>query len=76
MALYVLFENKNTFLFLYFICLLINLQMSQIILPDPVHEREREREIFEIHGWYIQRYCKVTFINVQIFFTKEPEQQS
>ena len=36
MALYVLFENKNTFLFLYFICLLLNLQMYQIILPDPV----------------------------------------
>ena len=32
----VLFENKNTFLFLYFICLLLNLQMCQIILPDPV----------------------------------------
>ena len=38
MALYVLFENKNTFLFLYFICLLLNLQMCQIILPDPVFE--------------------------------------
>ena len=37
MALYVLFENKNTFLFLYFICLLLNLQMCQIILPDPVY---------------------------------------
>ena len=36
MALYVLFENKNTFLFLYFICLLLNLQMCQIILPDPI----------------------------------------
>ena len=36
MALYVLFENKNTFLLLYFICLLLNLQMCQIILPDPV----------------------------------------
>ena len=36
MALYVLFENKNTFLFLYFISLLLNLQMCQIILPDPV----------------------------------------
>ena len=35
MALYVLFENKNTFLFLYFICLLLNL--CQIILPDPVY---------------------------------------
>ena len=34
MALYVLFENKNTFLFLYFICLL--LKRDQIILPDPV----------------------------------------
>ena len=31
MAFYVLFENKNTFLFLYFICLLLNLQMYQII---------------------------------------------
>ena len=36
MVLYVLFENKNTFLFLYFICLLLNLQMCQIILTDPV----------------------------------------
>ena len=36
MALYVLFENKNTFLFLYFICLLLNLQMCQIIFPDRV----------------------------------------
>ena len=33
---YVLFENKNTFLFLYFICISLNLQMSQINLPDPV----------------------------------------
>ena len=37
MALYVLFENNNTFLFLDFICLLLNLQMCQIILPDPVY---------------------------------------
>ena len=37
MALYVLFENKNTFLFFYFICVLFNLQMCQIILPDPVY---------------------------------------
>ena len=37
MALYVIFENKNTFLFLYFICLLLNLQMCQIILPDPIY---------------------------------------
>ena len=36
MALYVLFENANTFLFLYFICLLLNLQMCQIIFPDTV----------------------------------------
>ena len=36
MALYVLFENENTFLFLYCIWLLLNLQMCQIILPDPV----------------------------------------
>ena len=36
MALYVLFENENTFLFLYIIWLLLNLQMFQIILPDPV----------------------------------------
>ena len=33
----VLFENKNTFLSLYFICLLLNLQMCRIILPDPVY---------------------------------------
>ena len=38
MALYVLFENENTFLFLYFIWLLLNLQMCQIILLDPVVE--------------------------------------
>ena len=37
MAFYVLFENKNTFLFLYFIFLLFNLQMCQIILPDLVY---------------------------------------
>ena len=42
MALYVLFENKNTFLFLYFICLLLNLQMCQIILPGPVFQSPRE----------------------------------
>ena len=35
MALYVLFENKNTFLFLYFICLL--LKWDQIIFPDPIY---------------------------------------
>ena len=38
MVLYVLFENKNTFLFLYFICLLFNPQMCQIILLDPVYK--------------------------------------
>ena len=36
MTLYVLFENENTFLFLYFIWILLNQQMCQIILPDPV----------------------------------------
>ena len=36
MALYVLFENENTFLFLYFIWILLNLQMCQIILSDPI----------------------------------------
>ena len=30
------FENKSTFLFLYYIWLLLNLQMCQIILFDPV----------------------------------------
>ena len=35
MALYVLFENKDTLLCIYFICLLFNLQMCQIILTDP-----------------------------------------
>ena len=35
-AFYKLFENKNTVLSLYFICLLFNLQMCQIILPHPV----------------------------------------
>ena len=42
MALYVLFENENTFLFLYFIWLLLNLQMCQIILPDPVVPANRQ----------------------------------
>ena len=37
MALYVLFENKDTLLCIYFICLLFNLQMCQIILTDPVY---------------------------------------
>ena len=36
MALYVLFKNKNTLLFIYIFCLLFNLQMCQIILTDPV----------------------------------------
>ena len=36
MALYVLFENENTVLFLYFIWILLNLQICQIILPDAV----------------------------------------
>ena len=36
MALDVLFKNKNTFLFLFLICILLNLQMCQIILADPV----------------------------------------
>ena len=35
MALYVLFENENIVLFLYFIYLLFNLQLCQIILPGP-----------------------------------------
>ena len=37
MALYVLFKNKNTLLFIYIFCLLFNLQMCQIILTEPVH---------------------------------------
>ena len=37
MAFYILFKNKNTVMFLYFICLLFNLQMCQIILPDSVY---------------------------------------
>ena len=41
MALYTLFENKNTLLFLYFIWLLLNLQMCQIILPDRVEFIQR-----------------------------------
>ena len=36
MALYVLFKNKNTLLFIYIFCFLFNLQMCQIILTDPV----------------------------------------
>ena len=36
-SIYILFENKNTVLFVYFIFLLFNLQTCQIILPDPVH---------------------------------------
>ena len=43
MALYVLSENENTFLFLYFIWLLLNLQMCQIILPDPVQLKPLRR---------------------------------
>ena len=39
MALYVLFENENAFVFLSFTWLLLNLQMCQIILPDFVVER-------------------------------------
>ena len=42
MALYVLFENKNTFLFLYFICLL--LKWYQIILPDPVYQNDKQKK--------------------------------
>ena len=38
MAFYTLFENKNTVLFFYFICLSFNLQMCQIILPGPVQK--------------------------------------
>ena len=37
MALYLHFENKNAILFLYSIWLLLNLQMCQIILPDPIY---------------------------------------
>ena len=37
MALYVLFKSENTYFFHYYIWLLLNLQMCQIILPDPVH---------------------------------------
>ena len=33
MALYVFFENKKTIF--YFICVLLNLEMCQIILPEP-----------------------------------------
>ena len=35
MAFFELFKNKNTFLFRYFICILLNLQMCQIIFSDP-----------------------------------------
>ena len=44
MALYVLFENENTFLFLYFIWILLNLQMCQIIFPDPVVKAQFTRD--------------------------------
>ena len=30
-------KKRNSFFFLYFICLLFNVQMCQIILPDPVY---------------------------------------
>ena len=38
MALYLLFKNKNTLLFIYIFCLLFKLQMCQIILTDPVYK--------------------------------------
>ena len=37
MALYLLFKNKNTLLFIYIFCLLFKLQMCQIVLTDPVY---------------------------------------
>ena len=49
MALYVLFENENTFLFLYFIWLSLNLQMCQIILPDSVYVREKKAQVSSIN---------------------------
>ena len=36
MALNVLFKNKTTFLFLYFVFFLLNLQICQVILSDTV----------------------------------------
>ena len=46
MAFFVLFKNKNNFLFLYFIWLLLNLQMCQVILPDPVYQCNQIYQFF------------------------------
>ena len=49
MALYVLFENKNTFLFIYFIWLL--LKWDQIILSDPVHIYLNDKQNIQNVSW-------------------------
>ena len=57
MALCGIFEYKNTFLFLYFNCLLLNLQMCQIILPDPVY--------LKILTWHFFSLLESFFLNHQ-----------
>ena len=50
MALYLLFKNKNTLLFIYIFCLLFKLQMCQIILTDPVYiSQTKEDSIYSVH---------------------------
>ena len=59
-----LFENKNNFLFLYFICLLFKLQMCQINLPDPVLDIGfgKYRQKFNINFLaqkFGEKYCSI-----------------
>ena len=46
---YMYFSKIKTLLFLYFICLLLNLQMCQIILPDPVYIK---------YIWFLNTFCR------------------
>ena len=69
MALYVLFENKNTFLFLFFICLLLNLQMCQIILPDPIYRKMILNNNHTIVKFQTQKFpnFEISFYHFEIF---------
>ena len=53
-ALYVLFENKNPFLFVFFLCLLLDLQICQIILLDPVFIFWIKNFNTQHRSWYSQ----------------------
>ena len=42
------FQKQKHFLFLYLICILLDLQMCQVILPDPVHWQKIKNSLSQL----------------------------